>query len=167
MTNPVKVEFVVKNIIRPLKQKGIRIHAVGMQGHWHMEEPALERIEEAVEAFASAKVKVHITELDLNVLPMAYGYTGADINQRFELQDELNPYRDGIPAEVLEEQAQRYRAIFNILESHRQDVERVTFWGICDGDSWKNGFPVRGRTDYPLLFDRNFEPKPAYHILAE
>ncbi|MBN2163361.1 MAG: endo-1,4-beta-xylanase [Pontiellaceae bacterium] len=166
MTDPVKVDFVIRNIVRPLKKKGVHIDAVGMQGHWHMESPGLDEIEESIEKLAAAKVKVHITELDLSVLPMAYGYTGADINTRYELQDELNPYKEGIPQEVLEQQAARYRAFFDIFRSHRRDIERVTFWGICDEDSWKNGFPVRGRTDYPLLFDRNYQPKPAYHALA-
>lgn len=165
MTDPVKVDFVVKNIVRPLKKKGVRIHAVGMQGHWHLESPSLERIEEAIEKLAAAKVKIHITELDVSVLPLAYGYTGADVSTRYELQDELNPYRDGVPDEVLEQQAERYCAIFEIFESNRRDVERVTLWGICDGDSWKNDFPVRGRTDYPLLFDREFKPKAAYQAL--
>lgn len=167
MTDPVKVDFVVKNIIRPLKKKGIHIDAVGMQGHWHLESPRLEEIEESIEKLAAAKVKVHITELDLSVLPMAHGYTGADINQRYELQDELNPYRESLPDEVAVQQAERYRDIFDIFESHKRDVERVTFWGICDGDSWKNGFPVRGRTDYPLLFDRNYDPKPVYEALVK
>ncbi len=167
MTDPIKRDFVIKNIVRPLKKKGVRIDSVGMQGHWHVEDPSLESIEESIEKLASAKVKVDITELDLSVLPLAFGYTGADINQRFELQDELNPYRDGLPDDVAEKQAQRYRAIFDIFESHKSDVERVTFWGICDGDSWKNGFPVRGRTDYPLLFDRNYQPKPAYEALVK
>ncbi len=166
MTDPVKVDFVVKNIVRPLKRKGVRIHAVGMQGHWHVEGPTPEEIKEAIEKLAAAKVKVHITELDLSVLPLAYGYTGADISKRYELQDELNPYREAIPIDVAQKQAERYRAIFDIFESHKRDVERVTFWGICDGDSWKNGFPVRGRTDYPLLFDRNYDPKPAHEALV-
>lgn len=167
MTDPAKVDFVIKNIIRPLKKKGVRIDAVGMQGHWHVDNPSLERIEESIEKLAAAKVKIHVTELDLSVLPMAYGYTGADISTRFELQDELNPYRDGLPDEIAEQQAERYRAVFDIFKSNKRDVERVTFWGICDGDSWKNGFPVRGRTDYPLLFDRDFEPKRAYEVLVE
>ncbi len=166
MTDPVKVDFVVKNIVRPLKKKGIHIDAVGMQGHWHLENPSLESIEESIEKLAAAKVRVHITELDLSVLPMAYGYMGADISTNYELRDELNPYRDGLPDDVAQKQAERYSAIFEIFESHKRDVERVTFWGICDGDSWKNNFPVRGRTDYPLLFDRNYEAKPAYEALV-
>ncbi len=167
MTDPVKVDFVIKQIVRPLKKKGIHIDAVGMQGHWHIDGPLLDEIKDSIEKLAAAKVKVHITELDLSVLPVAYGYMGADINTRYELQDELNPYRDGLPDAVAQKQAERYRAIFDIFESHKRDVERVTFWGIGDGDSWKNGFPVRGRTDYPLLFDRNYDPKPAYEALVD
>lgn len=165
MTDPVKVEFVVEHIVKPLKRKGVHIDAVGMQGHWHVDAPSIDRIKDAISELASAKVKVHITELDVSVLPRAHGYTGADINTRFELQDELNPYRDGIPEEVLEKQAKRYEDIFDVLDSKSKYVERVTFWGICDGDSWRNDFPVRGRTDYPLLFDRSFLPKPAYDAL--
>jgi len=165
MTDPVKVDFVIKNIVEPLKKKGIRIDGVGMQGHWHVDSPSLDEIEEAIEELADAKVKVHITELDVSVLPMAFGYSGADISTRYELQDELNPYRDGVPDEVLEKQAERYEDIFEIFDSNKRDIERVTFWGVGDGDSWKNDFPVKGRTDYPLLFDRNHEPKPAYEAL--
>lgn len=165
MIDPVKVDFVIKNIIRPLKKKGVRIDGVGMQGHWHVDGPDTNEIAEAIEKLAEAKVKVHISELDLSVLPPAYGYMGADINQRDDLQDELNPYRDGLPDEVAQKQAERYRAIFEVFKAHSRAIERVTFWGLCDGDSWENNFPVRGRTDYPLLFDRNYAPKPAYQAL--
>jgi endo-1,4-beta-xylanase len=43
----------------------------------------------------------------------------------------------------------------------------VTFWGVWDGNSWRNYLPMKGRTDYPLLFDRNFKPKPAYFTLKD
>jgi endo-1,4-beta-xylanase len=45
---------------------------------------------------------------------------------------------------------------------HKAVVSRVTFWGLSDGQSWLNDWPIRGRTNYPLLFDRNFKPKEAY-----
>lgn len=166
MSDPVKVEFVIEHIVKPLKRKGVRIDAVGMQGHWHVDVPEIEQIKNAINELGSARVKVHITELDVSILPRAYGYMGADINQRFELQDELNPYRDGAPVDMLEKQADRYKELFRLFDSESKYVERVTLWGICDGDSWKNHFPVRGRTDYPLLFDRGFEPKPAYEALV-
>ena len=52
------------------------------------------------------------------------------------------------------------KQFFNLFEKHADIVDRVTAWGVSDGDSWKNGFPIRGRKDYPLLFDRSYQPKP-------
>ena len=167
MTDPAKVDFVAEHIVRNLKKKGIRIDAVGMQAHWHVDSPSLNQIEASIETLTDAGVKVHITELDMSVLPSAWGYTDADVNTSYELQDKLNPYQDGLPEDMAEKQAERYRAVFELFEKHRRDIERVTFWGISDGDSWKNNFPMRGRTDYPLLFDRNFEPKPVYNALVK
>jgi endo-1,4-beta-xylanase len=51
-------------------------------------------------------------------------------------------------------------AFFSLFLRHSDVINRVTAWGVTDGNSWKNGFPVRGRHDYPLLFDRNYEMKP-------
>lgn len=48
---------------------------------------------------------------------------------------------------------------FQLFEKHADIVTRVTAWGVTDGNSWKNDFPIRGRRDYPLLFDRNYQPK--------
>lgn len=165
MTVKCKVDFVAERIVRPLKKKGVKIHAVGMQGHWHVDRPSVEEIDYAIQTLSDERVRVHITELDLDVLPRAYGYMGADVNTQFELRDELDPYRDGVPDEVLIRQAERYREIFDLFLKHKRTIERVTFWGISDGDSWKNDFPVRGRTSYPLLFDREYNPKPAYNAL--
>jgi len=50
---------------------------------------------------------------------------------------------------------------------HDNYVSRVTLWGVNDSNSWKNGFPVRGRTDYPLLFDRNNQPKSVVPLLID
>jgi endo-1,4-beta-xylanase len=38
-------------------------------------------------------------------------------------------------------------------------IDRVTVWGLNDAGSWLNNFPIFGRKDYPLLFDRNNRPK--------
>jgi len=58
--------------------------------------------------------------------------------------------------------ASRYAELFRVYLKHRDVIDRVTFWGVTDGDSWLNGWPVRGRTSYPLLFDRAGRPKPAF-----
>ncbi len=167
MTHKSKVDFVAENIVKRLKEKGIAIHGVGMQAHWHLEYPRPAEIEYAIKTLSDAGVHISITELDVGVLPLADGYQGADVNRRIELQEKLNPYKERVPAEVLEEQAQKYRQVFEVLLEHRRDVERVTFWGVSDRDSWKNNHPVRGRTAYPLLFDRDFQPKPAYRSLID
>lgn len=167
MTDPAKVDFVVEHIVKPLKEKGIRIDAVGMQAHWHVDSPSLNQIEASIEKLVDAGVKVHITELDMSVLPSAWGHTDADISTNYELKEQFNPYTDGLPEEMAEKQAERYKAVFELFEKHKRNLERVTFWGIGDGDSWKNNFPMRGRTDYPLLFDRNYQPKAAYQALVK
>lgn len=167
MTHKAKVDFVAENIVKRLKGKEIPIHGVGMQAHWHLQYPKSSELAVAIETLAEAGVHVSITELDIGVLPLADGYKGADVNKRIELQDKLNPYKEGAPADVLERQARKYRQVFDVLLEHRRNIERVTFWGISDRDSWKNNHPVRGRSDYPLLFDRQFQPKPAYRELIE
>lgn len=159
MTHKTKVDFVAKHIVKRLKGKGIPIHGVGMQAHWHLEYPKPEEIQYSIDTLADVGVHVSITELDVGVLPLADGYQGADVNKRVELQEKLNPYREGVPEEVLEKQARKYTQVFQVLLGHCRDVECVTFWGISDRDSWRNNHPVRGRTAYPLLFDRNFQPK--------
>jgi endo-1,4-beta-xylanase len=71
----------------------------------------------------------------------------------------------GLPDSVATQLADRYAELFRLLLKHRESVSRVTFWGVHDGYSWKNGWPIPGRTNYPLLFDRNYQPKPAYYAV--
>lgn len=167
MTHKAKVDFVAENIVKRLKDKDIAIHGVGLQGHWHLEYPKPSELSYAIETLADAGVQVSITELDIGVLPLADGYQGADVNKRMELQDKLNPYKDGAPADVLKKQAQKYCEIFGVLLENHRDIERVTFWGVSDKHSWRNDWPIKGRTAYPLLFDRECKPKPAYRRLVE
>jgi endo-1,4-beta-xylanase len=166
MTHPEKVDFVA-DMVRRLKAKGVPVHGVGIQAHWHLEYPSMEELDNAVRDLSKVGVKVSLTELDVGVLPLATDYRGADISKEVELQEELDPYTDEVPQEVLEKQAEKYRAIFEVLLRHRTKIERVTFWGISDEYSWMNDWPVKGRTAYPLLFDRKLKPKPAYHALKD
>lgn len=152
----------VVKMIHDLKSQGIRIDGVGMQGHWGLDHPSLASIEASIVAFASAGMSVHITELDIEVLPRDHSATGADLNQRRNLSAENNPYVNGLPAEIQERLAKRYADIFALFLKHSDKIARVTFWGVTDGDSWLNNWPVRGRTNHPLLFDRDGNPKPAF-----
>jgi endo-1,4-beta-xylanase len=166
MTIKEKAEFVA-DMLCGLKAKGMPIHGVGMQGHWHLEYPSMEQLQKAIDIYAAVGVMVSISELDVGILPLVDNYEGADVNKREELRDELNPYANDAPAEVLAQQADKYRDIFEVLLHNRDRIERVTFWGVSDHYSWLNNWPVLDRTAYPLLFDRDFQPKPAYHALQK
>jgi endo-1,4-beta-xylanase len=165
MHNPQKREFLVK-VLRGYLDRGVPIHGVGLQGHVGLSYPDLVEWERSIAAYAGMGLKVHITELDVDVLPRT-GTTAADVANRAAYSGNLDPWPRGLPDSVQEELADRYETLFRILLRYRRSVERVTFWGLHDGISWKNDFPVRGRTNHPLLFDRAMQPKPAYSRLLK
>ena len=149
-------------LIKRLKAQGVPINAVGLQGHCNLQWPSLEQQDATIKAFADLGLKVMITELDIDVLPPASRQQVADISLNVELQEKLNPYSKGLPDSVQQSLAKRYADLFGVFLKNRNVVTRVTLWGVTDGDSWRNNWPVRGRTAYPLLFDRNGKPKPAF-----
>lgn len=163
---PEKRQTVIR-LIRTLKERGIRIDGIGMQGHFNMESPSIREYEETITGYAAEGVKVMITELDLSILPSPRQNVGADISTNFDYQKELNPYTEGVPEEVWAAWNNRMNDFFRLFIKHSGTISRVTLWGISDGDSWKNDFPVRGRTDYPLLFDRNHQPKPVVQMIID
>lgn len=101
-----------------------------------------------------------MTELDMNMLPTPEKFSGAEISQNFEYQEKYNPYKNGLTPEAEQLFEQRYLELFKIYYRHRHQISRITLWGVTDTTSWLNDFPVRGRTNYPLLFDRNNKVKP-------
>jgi endo-1,4-beta-xylanase len=164
MDNKKRRNFVV-DLVNKYKQKGIPIHGIGMQGHLNLDSPNLAEWEKSIEAFAATGMRVHITELDVDVLPYDWGRT-AEVSTNIEYRKSLNPYTEGLPKDIEDKFTKRYEAIFKLLLKHRDKVDRVTFWGTSDDYSWKNNFPVRGRTNYPMLFDRNHQRKEAYYAVT-
>ncbi len=163
MCEPAKREGAIA-LIKQLQANNVKIDGVGLQGHWKLETPTLEEIENSILQFSALGIKVMFTELDITVLPNPWDMTGADVNVKFESGDSImNPYPGGLPDSVSQQLAARYESIFQLFLKHQDKISRVTFWGVHDGHSWLNGWPIRGRTNYPLLFDRNFQPKEAYH----
>lgn len=154
-------------IIKKLKEAGIRIDGVGIQGHWRAGKVPLKDIEESIVEYAAAGVKVMFTELDLGVLPNPWDGDAADVNLKAEYSAKMNPYPNVVPDSVLALQAQSYDALFRLFLKHKDKISRVTFWGVNDGQSWLNDWPIKGRTNYPLLFDRAFKPKPAFFKVVE
>ena len=150
----------VCRLVRQLQAHGVRIDAVGMQSHHSLTFPDLKDYEASIDSFAALGVKVMATELDVDVLPSPYGFHGAEVSQSFDYQRRLNPYTDGLPDSVAQQLADRYQALFDLYHRHSHQMSRITLWGISDAASWLNGFPVNGRTNYPLFFDRQYREKP-------
>jgi len=153
-------------LIKKIQAAGARIDAVGIQGHWHLGSIPLKDIEESIVQYSALGIKVMITELDIEILPR--NFQGADVNQRMqENPAQMNPYVNGLPDSVQQRLADNYAALFQLFLKHKDKISRVTFWGVNDGQSWLNNWPVRGRTNYPLLFDREFKPKLAFYKVVE
>ncbi|WP_298574828.1 endo-1,4-beta-xylanase [uncultured Luteimonas sp.] len=163
---PEKRDGIVR-MVRMLQAAGIRIDGVGIQGHWGLDYPSTAHIEAAIDAYAALGVKVMVTELDVDVLPLTK--EGQIIGQgmmhpQFQLPEFkafLDPYRNGLPDAVQAQLADRYAELFRIFHARRDKLHRVAVWGVEDGMSWKNGYPIPDRTNYTLLFDRQGQPKQA------
>jgi len=153
-------------LVKKLKAAGVPIAVVGSQAHLHLSTGTAADEEAAIEELSAAGVKVAITELDIDVLPAASGQT-ADVGVKIQENAKLNPYSKGLPREVQQQLTKRYADLFAVFWKHRDVLNRVTFWGTTDKTSWLNNWPVRGRTSYPLLFDRQGKPKPAFYAVLK
>lgn len=169
---PEKRDGIVR-MVKMLQDAGIRIDGVGIQAHWGLNFPKRQYIEAAIDAYAALGVKVMITELDVDVLPLTK--EGQIIGtgmfhpqfQLEEFEEFLDPYPDGLPEEMQKKLADRYAELFEIFYRKRDKIDRITFWGVHDGMSWKNGYPIPDRTNYPLLFDRDKRPKQALNAVLD
>jgi len=166
MASPGKREGVVK-MVKGLQAKGIKIDAIGMQGHLNIDVPDINEFEKSIVAFSECGVKVMITEMDITVLPWPSQKVTADVSTNFELKAEYNPYPDGLTDEMSEKLNNRFVELFNLFLKHSDKITRVTMWGAYDSQSWRNNWPIFGRKDYPLLFDRDLQPKPAVARIIE
>lgn len=154
-------------LVKKLQAQGVKIAGVGLQGHYGLDRPSLRQVDETISVFEKLGLKVMITELDVNVLPLPGHALNADISERFAMTEGLNPYPNGLPEAVQQQLAQRYADLFSVFLKHRDSISRVTLWGVTDGNSWLNNYPVPGRTAYPLLFDRAGKPKPAFDAVLK
>lgn len=167
---PTKRDGIVR-MVKMLQQEGIRIDGVGIQGHWGLNYPETKYIEAAIDAYAACGVKVMITELDVDVLPLTkegqiIGQGMAD--KQFQLEEFkkfLDPYPNGLPDSIQTLLTKRYEELFGIFYKRKDKIARVTLWGVQDDMSWKNDYPIPGRTNYPLLWNRDSKPKPALEAI--
>jgi len=151
-------------LVKGLQDRGVRVDGFGIQGHWYVNHPPMDEIENHFLALAGLGVKLMITELDLGVLPV-YPLESkiVDISSfDADTQKKFNPYPNGLTDSAQKELAGRYADLFSLFRKHRDKFGRITFWGVHDRQSWRNYWPITGRADYPLLFDRRCQPKPAF-----
>jgi endo-1,4-beta-xylanase len=161
LENPAKRAGAVA-LVKKIQTAGVTISAVGTQEHINLKWPAVQLVDDTLTELGQLGVKVNITELDIDVLPRASSDTSADVGKNITANPALNPYTNGLPDSVQQELGRRYAELFAAYQRHPGVVGRVTFWGVTDADSWLNDWPVRGRTNYPLLFDRAGNSKPAF-----
>ncbi len=161
-----KREAIIR-VVKELQRRNLRIDAVGMQGHLWQGSPTVESVERAIVDLAKINVEVMVTELDLTALPAPKKDLGGEAWADFEYDASIDPYRNGLPAEVEARWTGHMLSFFKLFLKHKDVITRVTLWGVSDGDSWRNGWPVRGRVDYPLLFDRNHQPKPVVDCIIK
>lgn len=149
--NPFKRQKIIR-MIRDLKQKGIPIHGVGLQAHWAVNEPSKQQLDSTLKQFAELGLNIQITELDISIYPKEH-----------ELRDRKREDADTTFNTVKEKmQLEKYKMCFELLRKYKDVISSVTFWNISDRYSWLDNFPVKGRKDYPLLFDRNLQPKKVF-----
>lgn len=151
----------VVEMVQGLKDEGVAVDGIGMQAHCGLKYPLLNEFEESIIAFSDLAVNVMVTELDISVLPMPDLSLGADVIKTLEYKEEYNPYVKELPDSIEHKFTERYVNFFKLFRKHQDKLSRVTFWGVHDEMSWKNNWPIKGRTDYPLLFGRDCREKNA------
>jgi endo-1,4-beta-xylanase len=154
-------------LIKGMLERNVPIDGVGTQSHFHLDGPSIQEVEKTIEDLSALGLKVMVTELDVDVLPRAGPLGNADVSRREQAAASADPYRAGLPQDVQEKLANRYSDLFDVYLRHRKSIGRVTFWGLDDGHSWLNFFPIRGRSNHPLLFDRELKSKPAFEALIQ
>ncbi|HEY0743595.1 MAG TPA: endo-1,4-beta-xylanase [Chryseosolibacter sp.] len=149
--DPVKRKKIIR-LVENLKNNNVPIHGVGLQAHWALNEPSYQQLDQTLSDFSKLGLTVQITELDISVYPKEHsareGNT-SDADTTFT-------------AAKQKKQAEVYKMCFELFRKYKGSITSVTFWNISDRHSWLDNFPVKGRKDYPLLFDTNLKPKQAF-----
>nr|WP_213650497.1 endo-1,4-beta-xylanase [Paenibacillus sp. J23TS9] len=141
----------IYTLVKSLIKQDVPIHGIGLQAHWNLFDPSLDDIRTAIEKYASLGMQLQLTELDMSLFRFE--------DKRSDLKEPTNG--------MLEQQAERYEAVFRLLKEYRDVISSVTFWGAADDYTWLDNFPVQGRKNWPFLFDEQHLPKPAFYRIAD
>ena len=157
----------IYDLVKNLNDKGVKIDGVGLQGHLNFDIPKISEMEESINKLSSLGVKLMITELDMTIIPWPSDEVTAEVSLNYELSKEFDPYAENLPDSIYQQVMDRYKGFFEMFLRHHEKIDRVTFWGVHDGNSWRNDWPIEGRTDFPLLFDRNYQMKNGVEEILE
>ncbi|RZK39574.1 MAG: endo-1,4-beta-xylanase [Pedobacter sp.] len=148
--NPEKRDRILR-LLSGLKAKGVPIDGIGLQAHWSLNDPTEINLRAAIEKYSAIGLKIQFTEVDVSIYPW-------EKNKREKKPGESDLFTDNLERQ----QVNQYAMVFKIFREYRDKITNVTFWNISDQYSWLDDYPVRGRKNYPLLFDKNLQPKRAY-----
>ena len=154
--SPVKREKIYR-LVKKLKDAGVPIDGIGLQAHWAVNEPGREQLDSTIKRFTELGLKIQITELDISVYPKEHDARAP------KPEDTITTFTTAKE----QQQLQVYKMCFEVFRKYRQHISAVTFWNISDKNSWLDNFPVKGRKDYPLLFDKNQQPKKAFWAVVK
>jgi endo-1,4-beta-xylanase len=156
LIDPLKARKVYE-MARDFLDRGIPIDGIGMQGHWTMEDVNAENLAASIDLFASLGLEVQITELDISVYPFYHNVPEET------LPKETLPFTKDLE----QKQADKYREVFSVLREKSEAITSVTFWGVADNRTWLSFYFVKDRTDYPLLFNADYEQKEAFKAIMD
>lgn len=155
----------IYDMLKGLLDAGVPVHGVGLQAHLrvapspdpthHSAVQTAASLERAIQMYASLGLEVQITELDVSLYLGGVEYTEADYYTLETFTEQLQ-----------QQQAARYAEMFEMFRRNAGAITGVTFWGVADDDTWLSE-RVSGRDDFPLLFDVNHQPKPAFHAVVD
>ncbi len=142
----------IYRLLKKLKDAGVPIHGVGLQGHWSIFEPSEKELRTALDRFSSLSLAIQFTELDVSI----YRWEKFPRARRADEPDAFTPALEA-------QQRQQYTRMFNIFRQYKNAITGVTFWNVSDRRTWLDEYPVKGRKNYPLLFDQQLQPKNVYY----
>ncbi len=144
--DPVKSQRIY-NMVKKMKDNGVPIDGIGMQGHYNIYGPTEKEVDDAITLYKKIVKHIHVTELDIRV------------NE--EMGGQLRFSREGVTISdtVKQNLADQYARVFGVFRKHKDVIDCVTFWNLSDRDSWL------GAANYPLPFDSDYKPKLAYDYI--
>lgn len=138
----------IYDMVKKMKDAGVPIDGIGMQGHYNIYGPSMEDVDAAITKYSTIVKNIHFTELDIRTTSEMGG----------QLQFSRGEQKE-VPQYIKTLQEAQYSNLFRVLRKHRDVIKNVTFWNLSDRDSWL------GTYNYALPFDVNYKPKNVYYLI--